>query len=104
ADHVVLGLLRDEGDPRGLRVGTEAPGLLLLGAVDVAHPLGPDPAGGAELGDLLEEVVVDVEEEGEAGREVVYIETARDTALDVLETVPEGEGELLRRGRASLAD
>ena len=37
----------------------------VFGAEALLHDLGPQPAGGAELGHLLEEVVVDVEEEGE---------------------------------------
>jgi hypothetical protein len=44
----------------------------------------PDAARRAELGDLLEEVEVDVEEEREARREVVDVEPARDPALHVL--------------------
>src|SRR5690606_5084332 len=62
AHDVVLRLLRDQADAGGLRVRAQAPGLLALRAVDVAHAARPDAAGGAELGDLLEEVVVDVEE------------------------------------------
>jgi hypothetical protein len=34
----------------------------------VAHPARPDPAGGAELGDLLEEVDVGIEEERQSAR------------------------------------
>src|SRR2546422_10636160 len=37
----------------------------------------PHPSPGAELRDLLEEVVVDVEEEGEAWREAVDVEATR---------------------------
>ena len=42
--------------------------------------LRPDAARGAELGDLLEEVVVHVEEEREPRREVVHVEAALDAA------------------------
>ena len=60
--------------------------------------------GGAELGDLLEEVRVRVEEEGEARREVVDREPARERRLDVGDRVREREGDLLDRRRAGLAD
>jgi hypothetical protein len=43
----------------------------VLGAEPVAHDRRPHPARGAELGHLLEEVVVAVEEERQPRREVV---------------------------------
>ena len=70
----------------------------------VAHVPRPDAARGAELGDLLEEVEVAVEEEREPRREVVDVEAARDRRLDVLDAVGQREGQLLRRRRAGLAD
>ena len=78
--------------------------LLGLGAVDVAHPARPDPAGRAELGDLLEEVDVRVEEERQPGGEDVDVEAAGEAELDVAEPVGQREGELLRGRRAGLAD
>ena len=104
ADDVVVRLLGGEGDARGLRVEAQPLGAFGPGAVDVAHPARPDPARGAELGDLLEEVDVRVEEEAQPGREDVDVEPARAAQLDVGEAVREGEGELLRRGRAGLPD
>ena len=41
----------------------------------------PDPAGGAVLGDLLEEVEVGVEEEREPRRELVDVEAALDAPI-----------------------
>ena len=104
ADDVVVGLLRGERDPGGLRVEAQPLGLVGLGAVDVAHPAGPDAAGRAELGDLLEEVEVAVEEERQARGELLDVEAAGQAQLDVAEAVGEGEGELLRGRRAGLAD
>ena len=63
ADDVVDRLLRGQRDPGGLGVEPQPQRLLVGRAVDVAQPAGPDPPGGAELGDLLEEVDVRVEEE-----------------------------------------
>ena len=73
-------------------------------AVDVAQPAGPDPAGRAELGDLLEEVDVRVEEERQPGRELLDVQAAGQAQLDVGEAVGQRVGELLRGGRAGLAD
>ena len=104
ADHVVVGLLGGQRDAGGLGVEPQPLGLLAGGAVDVAHPARPDPAGRTELGDLLEEVDVGVEEEGQSGGEDVDVETAGEPELDVPEPVRKREGELLRGRRAGLAD
>ena len=74
------------------------------GAVAIAHPAGPDAPGGPVLGDLLEEVDVGVEEEAEAGRELVDRQAGRHRRLDVGEPVGQGEGQLLGGRRSGLAD
>ena len=76
-DDVVVGLLRGERHAGGLRVEAQLPRPLVLRAEAVAHHLRPDLARGAELGDLLEEVAVRVEEERDARREVVDVEARR---------------------------
>ncbi len=75
AHDVVVGLLGGERHPG--RLGVEAQPLRPVGAgtVDVAQPAGPDPPGRAELRDLLEEVDVGVEEERQARREHVDVQT-----------------------------
>src|SRR5437879_2711698 len=70
----------------------------------LAHDPRPDPAGRAELRDLLEEVAVDVEEERELPREVIDVQAALHRRVRVRDRVGEGEGELLDRGRARFAD
>ena len=60
---------------------------LWLGRREVAHDPMPQQARRAELRDLHEEVHPDREEERQAGREGVDIETARDGGADVLEAV-----------------
>ena len=76
----------------------------IRGAEAVAHDPGPQAAGGAELRDLLEEVVVRVEEEGEPLAEVVRREPRRDRRLAVGDAVGERERQLLRGARPRLAD
>jgi hypothetical protein len=71
ADDVVLGLLRGQRRAGGLGVEAEHPGARVLGAELVAHDVRPNAAGGAEFGDFFEEIVMRVEEEGEARSEVV---------------------------------
>src|ERR1022692_429770 len=61
-DHVVVWLLRSEGYPGCLGVESQPLSALGARAVHVAYPPRPDPAGGAELGDLLEEVDMRIEE------------------------------------------
>src|SRR5262249_26045059 len=61
---VVVGLLGCERDACRLRVAAHHPGAGVLSTVALAHKLCPQATPGAELGNLLEEVVVYVEEEG----------------------------------------
>ena len=77
---------------------------LVLGAEALFHEARPHAARRTELGDLLEDVVVRVEEEGQARRECVNVEPRIDRGLHVGETVGERKGKLLHRRRAGLAD
>ena len=104
ADDVVLGLLRGQRRAAGLRVEAKRLRLRIGGAEAVAHDSGPHPPGGAELGHLLEEVVVRIEEEGEARAELVRRQPRVDGGLRVRDPVCQREGELLCRRRARLAD
>ena len=78
---VVLGLLRGQGRTAGLGVEAERERLRVRGAEAVAHQRRPQPPRGAELRHLLEEVVVRVEEEGEARAELVRREAGFDRRL-----------------------
>ena len=79
-------------------------GALVLRPEALAGQLVPDAPRGPELGDLLEEVVVAVEEEAEPRREVVEAQAAGQRVLHVGDPVGDGEGQLLHRRRAGLAD
>src|SRR5215208_5327077 len=92
AGDVVVRLLRGQGDACGLGVEAHPPRSLVLRAVFLLEDRGPDAAGGAELADLLEEVYVRVEEEGEARGEVVHVEAGFYTGVDVREAVRQREG------------
>jgi hypothetical protein len=68
------------------------------------HQGRPQGAGGAQLGDLHEEVHADVEEEAEPGREGVDREALGQRRAHVFEPVGQREGELLHQRRAGLLD
>ncbi len=104
AHDVVVRLLRRERHAGGLRVEAQLPRSLVPGVEAVAHHLGPELPRGAELGDLLEEVAVRVEEERDPRREVVDVEARIDAVLHVLDAVAQRERQLLQRRRAGLAD
>ena len=104
ADDVVGGLLRRQRAAGGLGVEAQLVRARIGGAVTVAHQPGPEPPRGAELGDLLEEVVVGVEEEREARAERVDVEARRQARLDVGAGVGQRERHFLDRGRAGLTD
>ena len=85
-------------------MGAQHEGFRLLRAEALFHDASPQPARGAELGDLLEEIEVGVEEEAETRRELVDVEARSRAQLHVGEPVAEGEGKLLRGGRTGLSD
>jgi hypothetical protein len=85
-------------------VELQHPRPFLLGAVALLHPAGPDTTGGAELGDLLEEVDVAVEEERESRSEIVHLEPAAQTQLHVSEAARHREREFLDRRGSRLTD
>ena len=101
---VDLRLLRGERATRRLGVEAQPPGAGVLRAKGVTHLLRPDTPGGAELGDLLQKVVVAVEEEGETGREGINVQPTLHGPARVLHPVGQGEGQFLRRRRTGLAD
>ena len=66
--------------------------------------LRPQPAGRAEFGDLFQEIVVRVEEEGELGGKFIHIQPGLDGRLHVGDGIGQGESHFLHGGRAGLAD
>src|SRR6266851_2514305 len=70
----------------------------------VPHQFSVQAARGAEFGDLLEEIVMGVEEEGNARRERVDLEACRQGRLDVGNRIGEGERHLLDGARARFPD
>ena len=104
ARHVVQRLLRRRRHARRLRVRAQPHRLDLLRPVPLLHEARPHPARRPQLGDLLEEVVVDVEEERQPRRERVHVEPACHGGFHVPQAVGQREGQLLHGRRARLAD
>ena len=101
---VALRLLRRQRRAAGLCVKAQRQRSRVRGAEAVAHDPGPQTAGRTELRDLLEEMVVRVEEEGQPLPEVVGREPGTDRGFAVRDSVGERERELLRSARSRLAD
>src|SRR6185437_537789 len=77
---------------------------LIACPVAVAHQESPELASRAVLCNLLEEIVVGVEEETEARREVVDGEPSFECPVHILQTIPQSEREFLERGGPGFAD
>ena len=101
SNDVVLGLLGGQRHAAGLGVEPQPPRTLILGPEPLAHDFGPHPPGGPELRDLLEDVVVAVEEEGQPRPELVDLKPGVECRLHVGDPVGERERDLLD-GRAPL--
>ncbi len=92
AGDVVERLLRGQRRAGGLGVEAQHLRLGRGRAEAVAHDLGPHLARGPELGDLLEEVVVRVEEEAQALPERIHVQPGVKRCLHVGDAVGEREG------------
>src|SRR5688572_1184308 len=70
----------------------------------IPHDARPQPPGGAKLGDLLEQIVVRVEEERNARREIVDREAGCERGFDIGNSIGERECNFLYRSRSRFAD
>src|SRR3954467_2001648 len=104
ARDVVLRLLGGQRHAAGLRVEAEHERARVLRVEALLHRVRPHVARGAELRDLLEDVVVAVEEERQAGREVVDLQAGVERRLHVRHPARERERDLLHRAAALLAE
>ena len=83
AHHVDIGLLGGKRGAGGLNVEAQHHRTRIAGAETIAHDFRVQPSGGPELGDLFQEIIVRVEEEGKARGEGVHIEAGCDGRADV---------------------
>ena len=104
ADHVVVDLLGRQRASGRLRMEAKLLRPRVDGAKALLHDAGPQAAGRPELRDLLQEVPVRIEEEGQPLPERVDVQPGVYGRLYVGDAVGEGERDLLRRGRSGLPD
>ena len=98
ARDVVEGVLLGERPSAGLRVRAQRETLRIL-RVELFDDFRPQHSGGTHLGNFHEVVFADGPEEGEARRELVYLEAGLFAFAEVFETVREGVGHFeVRRG------
>ena len=100
-DHIVVRVGLRQRHAAGLAVRTQHQRPRLRRA-EAGHDAVPEQPGGAELGDLHEQVHADAEEEGQAAGEVVDVEAPRGRGADVLEAVGDREGQFEIGGRSGL--
>ena len=73
-------------------------------AVPFLHDAGPQPAGGAEFGDLGEKVEAGREDPADAGGEIIDFLTRLDSSVDVGHGIGKREGDFLDWGSAGFTD
>ena len=103
-DHVVHRLLRGQRNTGRLRVRAQHHRTRILRPEAFLHDARPHPPAGAQLGDLLEKVVMQIPEKRQMRGEVVDVHPARDRVLHVAEPIRDREREFLHRGRTGFAD
>ncbi len=104
AHDVVVGLLRGQRRAGGLGVEAQRPAARVARLEPILHGARPEAARRAELGHLLDEIVVYVEEEAQPPGEGIGVQAAPHRRVDVGDAVAQRESDLLRSGRAGLAD
>src|SRR5580692_3125079 len=104
AYHVVVGLLRGQRASRRLGMESQPPGARILRLVTLDHGLMPYAPGRAILGYFLEKIVVCVKEKRELRHELIDIQAAPRTPLDILQPVPQRERQFLDRRRTGFAN
>src|SRR6266404_694706 len=104
ANDVVHGLLRGQRHARGLGMEAHHERARILRTVTILHMPSPDTACGAKLCYFLEEIVVDVPEEGESWCKRIDVEAPRDASLHVSESIRQREGQLLSRCSTGFPD
>ena len=93
AGDVVERILRREAPARGLRVRAQRQRLGVL-RVELRDHLRPEHAGGAQLGDLHEEVLADAPEEAQARGERIDVDAGLHAGAQVFEAVGQRVGQL----------
>src|SRR5205085_9411960 len=103
ANDVVEWLLYCERNACRLRVKAQLKRALVLSIKTLLHHSRPDAARRAILRYLLEEIVVRVEEEGDARHKLINVKPCLNAPLNIFDAVAQGEREFLQSCRTSFA-
>src|SRR5574344_1174640 len=80
---IIIWLLSRQHRTSGLRMETQHHGFCFLRMETVFHNLSPNTARSTELGNLFQNIVMCIPEEGQAASKVIYIETCLDRSFNV---------------------
>src|SRR5581483_7878763 len=87
-----------------LGMTAQHPGARIFCTVAFAHQACPQAATRPKLGDLLKEVVVHIEEEGEAWRELVDLESTLEGSFHIGQSIGQCKSKLLNGGGSCFTD
>ena len=104
AHDVVVRLLRCEGAAGRLGMEAKHHRLGIFGVEAFLHDLGPHAASRPELGHLLEQVVMGVEEESQPRGEFIDIKPCLDGSIHIGDAVGQGKGDFLNSAGTCFAD
>ncbi len=97
-------LLRREAAPGSLGMKAQFPRPLFLCLVTLLHMPRPDAACSPELGNLLKEIEMGIEEKGETRRKIVNIYPPLHGVIHIAESVKERESQFLGSSGSGLSD
>ena len=95
--NVVERILRGKAPAGGLAMRPQRHGLIKL-RPEFLYYLGPQHAARAHFGNLHKVILAHAPEEGQAGRERIYIQSGGDTGADVFKAIRKGVTKLYIRG------
>ncbi len=94
-DDVIVRLPGGQGGASGLGMEAKHHRFRVPGLEFFFHHPGPNSPGSPELGHLLEQIVIGIEEKGEPAGELIHIQTGFHGRPYVFNAVGYGEGDLL---------
>src|SRR5262249_3947632 len=97
-------LLGSQRTPCRLSMKPQHPRLRIPGTESEAHCLSPQAPCYPKLRDFLQKVIMDIEEERQAGRKMIEFKTSPKGRIDIGDVVSQSKRHFLCRGRACFTD
>src|SRR5437868_6323117 len=85
-------------------MATHHPRARILRFVTLAHQSGPQTTPGTKLGNLLEEIVMDIKKEREAWSKFIDLQTTSQCSIDISQAIGNSKGQFLHGCCPGLAD